>query len=147
WRRLEIRNELARPGTAPIKHDDLERWARQFEAPDAAELALFDEAINSVGASTPLRREPFESTFASVYALGSAKSAATTSEALPFTSPHASEHSPMREKCWSRARSRILLSALESPSRSGANTSSEGFPAPGDSSPQSLDLYEGRNVL
>lgn len=44
WRRLEIRNELAVPGTVPIKHEDLERWARQFEAPDAAELALFDEA-------------------------------------------------------------------------------------------------------
>lgn len=44
WRRLEIRNEEARPGTAPIKREDLERWARQFEAPDAAELAGFDEA-------------------------------------------------------------------------------------------------------
>jgi predicted kinase len=43
WRRLEIRNEEARPGTAPIMRDDLERWARQFEAPDAAEIALFDE--------------------------------------------------------------------------------------------------------
>jgi predicted kinase len=43
WRRLEIRNELALPGTAPIEHEDLQRWARQFEAPDAAERALFDE--------------------------------------------------------------------------------------------------------
>ena len=43
WRRLEIRNELELPGTAPIKHEDLREWARQFEAPDAAELALFDE--------------------------------------------------------------------------------------------------------
>jgi len=43
WRRLEIRNEEARPGTAPIGRDDLERWAEQFEAPDPAELALFDE--------------------------------------------------------------------------------------------------------
>jgi predicted kinase len=42
WRRLEIRNEEARPGTAPIGREDLERWAQQFEAPDAAELALFD---------------------------------------------------------------------------------------------------------
>ena len=42
WRRLEMRNERAEPGTAPIKRDDLERWASQFEAPDAAELALFD---------------------------------------------------------------------------------------------------------
>lgn len=44
WRRLEIRNADAKPGTAPIKREDLERWAQQFEAPDAAELALFDEA-------------------------------------------------------------------------------------------------------
>ena len=42
WRRLEIRNEESRPGTAPIERGDLERWAEQFEAPDAAELALFD---------------------------------------------------------------------------------------------------------
>jgi predicted kinase len=44
WRRLEIRNEAAKPGTAPITREDLEKWAEQFEAPDAAELALFDEA-------------------------------------------------------------------------------------------------------
>ena len=44
WRRLEMRNALGRPGTAPIEHEDLQKWARQFEAPDAAELALFDEA-------------------------------------------------------------------------------------------------------
>jgi predicted kinase len=44
WRRLEIRNELARSGTAPINYEDLQKWARQFEAPDAAELALFDDA-------------------------------------------------------------------------------------------------------
>jgi predicted kinase len=44
WQRLEIRNAAALPGTAPIKREDLGRWARQFEAPDAAELALFDDA-------------------------------------------------------------------------------------------------------
>jgi predicted kinase len=44
WRRLEIRNELALPGTVPIKREDLNKWAQQFEAPNAAELALFDEA-------------------------------------------------------------------------------------------------------
>ena len=44
WRRLEIRNEEGEPGTAPIKREDLDTWAQQFEAPDAAELALFDEA-------------------------------------------------------------------------------------------------------
>jgi predicted kinase len=42
WRRLAVRNELAQPGTAPINRADLERWATQFEAPDAAEQALFD---------------------------------------------------------------------------------------------------------
>jgi predicted kinase len=42
WRRLETRNELAVPGSVPIERGDLERWALQFEAPDAAELALFD---------------------------------------------------------------------------------------------------------
>ena len=44
WRRLELRNEEASPGAAPIKRDDLQKWALQFEAPGAAELALFDEA-------------------------------------------------------------------------------------------------------
>jgi len=43
WRRLDTRNELGAPGAAPIKREDLEKWARQFEAPDAAEQALFDE--------------------------------------------------------------------------------------------------------
>ena len=44
WRRLETRNGQALPGTAPIKREDLERWASQFEPPDATELALFDKA-------------------------------------------------------------------------------------------------------
>jgi predicted kinase len=43
WRRLEIRNEEAMAGTAPIKREDLETWAQQFETPDAAELGLFDD--------------------------------------------------------------------------------------------------------
>ena len=47
WPRLEIRNELAMPGTVPIKREDLDKWAAQFEAPEAAELALFDEAATS----------------------------------------------------------------------------------------------------
>jgi predicted kinase len=42
WRRLEVRNDLAPPGAAPIDREDLEQWAQQLEAPDAAELALFD---------------------------------------------------------------------------------------------------------
>jgi predicted kinase len=44
WRRLQVRNEHAEPGTAPIKREDLEKWSHRFEPPDAAELALFDEA-------------------------------------------------------------------------------------------------------
>jgi predicted kinase len=44
WRRLEIRNAEARPGNAPIKREDLDKWSEQFEPPDAAELALFDNS-------------------------------------------------------------------------------------------------------
>jgi len=47
WRRLELRNDQARPGAAPIKREDLQKWALQFEAPDAAERALFDQAALS----------------------------------------------------------------------------------------------------
>jgi predicted kinase len=47
WRRLELRNAEARPGAAPIEREDLQRWALQFEAPDAAERALFDAAVLS----------------------------------------------------------------------------------------------------
>jgi predicted kinase len=46
WRRLEVRNKQALPGTAPIEREDLERWAQQFQAPNAAELALYDTAGN-----------------------------------------------------------------------------------------------------
>lgn len=42
WRRLELRNEKVQAGVVPIKRSDLERWAAQFEPPDAAELAFFD---------------------------------------------------------------------------------------------------------
>lgn len=42
WRRLHVRNNLAAPGVVPIERRDLERWAAQFEAPDATELAMFD---------------------------------------------------------------------------------------------------------
>jgi predicted kinase len=51
WRRLQLRNDEARPGVVPIRREDLQRWALQFEAPDAAERALFDEA----GLSAPRR--------------------------------------------------------------------------------------------
>jgi hypothetical protein len=33
------------PGHAPIARLDLERWAREFEPPDEAELALFDPPL------------------------------------------------------------------------------------------------------
>jgi predicted kinase len=44
WRRLQLRNDEARPGAVPIKRGDLQKWALRFEAADAAELALFDHA-------------------------------------------------------------------------------------------------------
>src|SRR4051794_24611518 len=42
WRRLELRNMEGAPGAVPIRRSDLEQWVAQFEAPDVAELALFD---------------------------------------------------------------------------------------------------------
>ena len=42
WHRLESRNQEPLPGAVPVKRTDLERWAAQFEPPDAVELALFD---------------------------------------------------------------------------------------------------------
>ena len=47
WRRLQLRNDEARPGAVPITREDLQRWALQFEAPDAAERARFDPAALS----------------------------------------------------------------------------------------------------
>ena len=44
WRRLELRNDETRPGEVPIKRQDPQKWALQFEAPDEAERSLFDEA-------------------------------------------------------------------------------------------------------
>ncbi|GAA3652365.1 AAA family ATPase [Nonomuraea antimicrobica] len=41
-RRLEARSGW---GTVPVTRDQLERWATLFEAPDEAELALFDARI------------------------------------------------------------------------------------------------------
>jgi predicted kinase len=42
WRRIEARNSEPPWDTHPIRRDDLDRWLRVFQAPDAAELALFD---------------------------------------------------------------------------------------------------------
>lgn len=44
WRRLDLRNLETEPGTVSIKRSDLEKWAAQFEAPDDAELALFNDS-------------------------------------------------------------------------------------------------------
>ena len=44
WRRLAARNAQPGPGTVPISRTDLDTWAARFEPPDAAELALFDNA-------------------------------------------------------------------------------------------------------
>jgi len=42
WRRIETRNSEQPWRAHPIRRADLDRWRRRFEAPDAAELALFD---------------------------------------------------------------------------------------------------------
>ena len=42
WRRIERRNEAGGSRGAPITRELLESWAAGFEAPDAAELALYD---------------------------------------------------------------------------------------------------------
>jgi predicted kinase len=42
WRRIEARNSEPPWDSHPIGHDDLQGWLRVFQAPDAAELALFD---------------------------------------------------------------------------------------------------------
>jgi predicted kinase len=46
WRRIEARNSEAPWDGHPIRRADLDRWAGQFQAPDAAELALFDAPPN-----------------------------------------------------------------------------------------------------
>ena len=42
WRRIEARNAEPPWAGRPISRTDLDRWAGRFQAPDAAELALFD---------------------------------------------------------------------------------------------------------
>ncbi|AXI76330.1 AAA family ATPase [Peterkaempfera bronchialis] len=42
WRRVEARSAEAAWGTVPLSRETLEAYARLFEAPDRAELALFD---------------------------------------------------------------------------------------------------------
>ena len=47
WRRIEARNAESPWESHPIRHADLDGWLRVFQAPDAAELALFDPSPNS----------------------------------------------------------------------------------------------------
>jgi predicted kinase len=42
WRRIEARNSEPPWDSHPIHRSDLDRWMRVFQAPDPAELALFD---------------------------------------------------------------------------------------------------------
>jgi len=42
WRRIEARNSEPPWDSHPIRRADLDRWVRVFQAPDVAELALFD---------------------------------------------------------------------------------------------------------
>ncbi len=47
WRRIEARNTEPPWEGHPIRPADLDGWLRVFQAPDAAELALFDFPPNS----------------------------------------------------------------------------------------------------
>ena len=42
WRRVEARNSVPPWDSNPIRRADLDEWLRLFQAPDTAELALFD---------------------------------------------------------------------------------------------------------
>ena len=42
WRRIEARNSQPPWDRCPIRREDFDGWLRVFQAPDAAELALFD---------------------------------------------------------------------------------------------------------
>jgi predicted kinase len=47
WRRIEARNSEPPWDAYPIRRADLDGWLRAFQAPDAAELALFDPPPDS----------------------------------------------------------------------------------------------------
>jgi predicted kinase len=49
WRRINARNADPPWNSHPIRREDLERWLLAFQAPDAAELALFDPPPVSPG--------------------------------------------------------------------------------------------------
>jgi predicted kinase len=46
WRRIEARNSKPPWDRNPIRRADLDGWRRVFQAPDAAELGLFDPQPN-----------------------------------------------------------------------------------------------------
>jgi predicted kinase len=48
WRRIEARNSEPPWDGYPIRRPDLEGWLGLFQAPDAAELALFDTPPSSI---------------------------------------------------------------------------------------------------
>ena len=47
WRRIEARNSAPPWDTEPIQRHHLDDWAALFEAPDAAEMALFDAPLSN----------------------------------------------------------------------------------------------------
>jgi predicted kinase len=47
WRRIEARNSEPPWDSHPIRRADFDGWRRVFQAPDAAELALFDSPPDS----------------------------------------------------------------------------------------------------
>jgi predicted kinase len=47
WRRIDARNSQPPWDSYPIRRTDLDGWLRLFQAPDAAELALFDPPPDS----------------------------------------------------------------------------------------------------
>jgi predicted kinase len=47
WRRIQARNSQPPWDSHPIRRADLDGWLRMFQAPDAAELALFDQPPTS----------------------------------------------------------------------------------------------------
>ena len=47
WRRIEARNSKPPWNNSPIRRAHLDEWATTFQAPDAAELALFDPPPDS----------------------------------------------------------------------------------------------------
>jgi predicted kinase len=50
WRRIEARNSAPPWATEPIRRADLDGWVARFQAPDAAELAMFDPPPDSSSA-------------------------------------------------------------------------------------------------